>query len=90
MQKLRKKSPSVHHRTIVLGHVFATKACMDTRKKLVKWQYLLHKSSQYGELQPLTAEIHWRVWGTPTNFNGFHILASLRRSTEDNKTLHDV
>jgi len=34
---------------------------------------------------PLTAEIRWRVWGTPTNFNGFRVLASLlhrRRSTE--------
>ena len=23
---------------------------------------------------PLTAEICWRVWGTPTNFNGFCVL----------------
>jgi len=26
---------------------------------------------------PLTAEIVWRVWGTPRNFNGFRVLASL-------------
>jgi len=41
----------------------------------------------------LTAEIGSGVWGTPTNFNGFRVLASLlhrRRSTEDNQTLHDV
>jgi len=25
---------------------------------------------------PLTAEISWRVWGTPADFNGFHVLAS--------------
>ena len=25
----------------------------------------------------LTAEICWRVWGTPTNFNGFCVLAAL-------------
>jgi len=34
-----------------------------------------------------------RVWGTPANFNGFRVLASLlqrRRSPEDNQTLHDV
>jgi len=56
-------------------------------------------SSQYVELanrpQPLvdrsllTAEIGWRVWGTPANFNGFRVLASLlhrRRSTEVNQT----
>jgi len=31
---------------------FATKACIDNRKKLVKQQYLLHMSSKYGELWP--------------------------------------
>ena len=25
----------------------------------------------------LTAEIRWRVWGTPSNFNGFRVLAAL-------------
>jgi len=25
----------------------------------------------------LTAEIFWRVWGTPANFNEFHVLAAL-------------
>ena len=42
---------------------------------------------------PLSAKIDWRVWGTPANFNGFRILASLlqrRRSTEANQTLHGV
>jgi len=42
---------------------------------------------------PLTAEIGWWVWGTPTNFNGFRVLASLllrRRSVQVNQTLHDV
>jgi len=33
---------------------------------------------------PLAAEIGWRVWGTPANFNGFRVLALLlhRRPTE--------
>jgi len=42
---------------------------------------------------PLTAEIDWRVWGTPENFNGFRVLASLLQrchSPEANQTLHDV
>jgi len=56
-------------------------------------------SSQYVELanrpQPLvdrtllTAEIGWRVWGTPANFNGLRVLASLlhpNRSTKVNQT----
>ena len=42
---------------------------------------------------PLTAEICWRVWGTPANFNWFRVLPSLlqrRCSPEANQTLHDV
>jgi len=46
-------------------------------KKLIKQQYLLHMSSQYSELRPLTAEIGWRVWDTSADFNRFHVLASL-------------
>jgi len=41
----------------------------------------------------LAAEIGSGVWGTPANFNGFHVLASLlqrRRSPEANQTVHDV
>jgi len=29
----------------------------------------------------LTAEICWRVWGTPSNFNGFRFLAALLHGT---------
>jgi len=29
----------------------------------------------------LTAEICWRVWSTPANFNGFHVLAALLQGT---------
>jgi len=47
------------------------------RKKLVKQQYLLQMSLQYGELGPLSAEIVSLVWGTPANFNGFRVLAAL-------------
>jgi len=40
-----KKSSSRHHRTTLSDHIFATKACIDNRKKkLVKQQYLLHMS----------------------------------------------
>jgi len=30
---------------------------------------------------PLTAEICWRVLGTPANFNGFRVLAALLHGT---------
>jgi len=29
----------------------------------------------------ITAEICWRVWGTPANFNGFCVLAALLHGT---------
>jgi len=36
----RKKSPSVHHRTTLLGYIFTTKACIDNPKKRIEQQYL--------------------------------------------------
>jgi len=75
--KMTQKSPSGHHRTTLSDYIFATKARIDNRKKLVKQQYLLHMSSQYGvNCGPLTAEIVSLVWGTPANFNGFRVLAT--------------
>jgi len=43
-----------HLRTIaqLCPAVFATNACIDNRKKIVKQQYLLHKFSKYGEPRP--------------------------------------
>jgi len=60
-----KKSPSEHHRTTLLGYIFATKPRVDNRKKLVKQQYLLQMSLQYGELRPSNGWDRLRVWGTP-------------------------
>jgi len=39
-----KNSPSGHHRTTLSGYVFATKACIDNRKKIVEQQYFFHLS----------------------------------------------
>ena len=35
-KKIAKNSPSAHHRTNLLGCIFATKPCIDNRKKLLK------------------------------------------------------
>jgi len=80
-QKIARKSPSGHHPTTLSGYIFATKTCIDNRKTLVKQQYLLHMSPYYGELRPTRAEICWRVWGTPGNFNWFRVLAALVHGT---------
>jgi len=76
--KIVKNSPSGHHRTTLLGYIFATKARTNNWKK-----YLLNSNISYTcphnmvHFGPLAAEISWRVWGTPANFNGFCILAKL-------------
>ena len=66
-----KKSPSAHHRTTLSAISSQVRHVSTIGKKLVKQQYLLHVSSQYGERRPLTAEIGWGVLGTPANFKGF-------------------
>ena len=49
-------------------------------KKLVKQQYLCTCSDNMVDFGPLTAEIGSGVWGTPTNLNGFCVLAALLHS----------
>ena len=51
-QKSRQKSTSGLHHTTLSGYIFATKAHIDNRKKLVKQPYVLHMTPQYGELRP--------------------------------------
>jgi len=63
------------------------------RKKLVNSNVSSTCAHNMANFSPITAEICWRVWGTPANFNGFRVLPSLlqrRRSPEANQTLHDV
>ena len=77
----RKKSPFWHHRTNLSGCIFAAKARIDNRKKLLSIDTsstCLHNMVNFGLL---TAEIRWRVWGTHADFNGFRVLAALRHGT---------
>jgi len=92
-QRIAKNSPPGHHRTTLSGCIFATNACIDNLKKIVKQQYLLTSSHNMVNVGPLAAEIGLPVWDTPANFNGFRVLASLlhrRRSTDVNQTFHDI
>jgi len=85
-QKIAKNSPSAHHRTNCraissqLRHVSSRQS-----EKIVKQQYLLQMSPQYGELRPTSG---WDrsagpvVWGTPANFNGFRVLAALLHGSQ--------
>jgi len=92
-QKIAKNSPSAHHRTTLSSYIFATKEYIDSRKNLLNSNISSTGSHNMVNFGPVAAEIDWRVWCTPANFNGFRVLASLlqrRRPTEVNQTLHDV
>ena len=95
-QKIAKISPSGHHCTTLSGYIFATKAC--TRVSTIGKNLLNsnisstcpHNMVNFG---PLGTKIVLLVWGTPANFNRFHVLVLLlqrRRSMEANQTLHYV
>jgi len=87
------KSPSGHHRTNLSDYIFAIKARIDNRKKLLSSNICSTCPHNMVNFSLLGAEIFSLVWGTPANFNGFRVLASLLqqcRSTEANQTLHDV
>jgi len=76
----RKKSPKIA--TWAPSHNFFPAVSLQlihapTTGKLVKEQYLptgFHNMVNFG---PLTAEICWRVWDNPANFNRFRVLVSL-------------
>jgi len=55
-KKSRQKSPYGHHRTTLSGYIFATKARIDNRKKLVKQQYVLYSSHSMVNFGLLAAE----------------------------------
>jgi len=77
----RKKSPFWHHHTTLLGCIFAAEACIDNRKNLLNTDTSSTCSHNMVNFGLLTAEICWRVWGTPANFNGFRVLAALLQGT---------
>jgi len=73
-----------HHRTTLSGCIFATKTCIDNRKKLLNSStssMCPHNMVNFG---PLTAEIGSGVFGTPANvnwFRRFRVLAALLHGT---------
>ena len=79
--KNAKNSPSGHHRTNLSGYIFATKARIDNRKKLLNSNTSPTCPYNMVNFGPLAAEIVSLVWGTPDNFNGFRVLAVLLHGT---------
>jgi len=71
-QKIAKNRPSGHHCTTLPGHIFATKAHIDNRKKNLLSSNISsrcpHNMLNFGRL---AAEIGPVVCSTPANFNRF-------------------
>jgi len=80
-RKIAKTLPSARHHTSLSGHIFANKAHVDNRKNFLNSNIASICNHNMVDLGPLTAEIRWRVWGTPANFNGFRVLAVLLHGT---------
>jgi len=75
---MTQKSPSGHHPTTLSGYIFATKACIDNRKKnLLSSNISSTCTNNMVNFGPVAAEIVSGVWGTPATFNCFRILAAL-------------
>ena len=69
----RKKSPENRHlgtiaQLTLSGYIFASKAPIDNRKKVVKQQYVLHMSPQYDELPPTRGWDRSGSLGDPCKF----------------------
>jgi len=76
-QKSRQNSLSGHNPTTLSGYIFATKARIDNRKNLLSSDMSSTCPHNIANIGPLAAEMDPVVWGTPTNFNGFCVLAAL-------------
>jgi len=68
MLKSRQKLPSGHHRTICQAISSQLRHVSTIGKKLVKQQYLLHMSSQYGKLWPTNGWDRFTSLGYPCKF----------------------
>jgi len=81
----KQKSPKIRHlgTTAQLRPAISLQLRHVSRigKKLVKQQCLPTCPHNMVNFGLLAAEICWRVWGTPANFNGFRVLAALLHGT---------
>jgi len=69
-QKIANNSPSGHHCTSLSGYIFATKARIDNRKKLLNSNISPTYPYNMVNFGSLAAEIGSRVSGTSANYGG--------------------
>ena len=74
----------MHRRSTLSGYIFATGACINSPKKLVKQQYLPHTFSQYGELWPTNGSDLLASLGHPSKFQRVSRLGFVTAATSLN------
>ena len=76
-QKWCKKLPSEHHRTNLSGYIFATKACIDNQKKVVKDRVKWRHISMVAIRSPF--------WHHRTNLSGYIFATKATKAHIDNR-----
>jgi len=76
-KKIAKNSPSGHHRQLCRAESSQLKHVSTIGEKLVKQQYVLHISSQYGELRPTGGWDRFVSLGHPSKFQRLSHLGSV-------------
>jgi len=79
--RTQKKSPSRYHRTSCRAVSSQLRHISTIRKNSLSSNTLPTYPDNVVNFGPVTAEIGSWVWGTPPNFNGFHVLAALLHGT---------
>ena len=76
------KSPSGHHRITLSGYIFAIKAPIDNRKKVLSSNISSRCPHNMVNFGLSAAEIGPVVCGTTANFNSFRVLAVLLHGSQ--------
>jgi len=79
-----KKSPKIRHLGTIAQICRALRnegTYRQSEKNLLNSNVFPTRAHNMVNFGPLAAEICWRVWGIPANFNGFRVLAALLHGT---------
>jgi len=77
VEKIAKNAPSGHHRTTCRTMSSQLRNVSTIGKKVLNSNTSPTCPDNKVYFGPLAAEICWRVWGTPVNFNGFRVSVAL-------------
>ena len=84
-QKVAKSSPSGQNRSTSSAYIFAIKACIDNRKKILNSNISPTRPHNMAYFSPPAAQTGSLVWVTPANFDGFRVLAAFLHGTSSKR-----